>query len=794
MKCLLLAASLLASACAVADAGWEMFDRRVGMFVHWGVYASLGYHEQARMRLFIPREVYAKRALPDFTADKFRGDDLVDVAESLGAEYIVITTKHHDGFCLWDTKATDFNSVNSPAKRDLIKEVAEACHRRGMKLGFYYSNPDWHHPNAFNVRSSHQTPPATGDVPDMAKYKAFVRQQITELLSNYGEICCLFWDIPTHVEAPEMNELVRRLQPGIRINDRGWGSSGDYSTPERDLPAGQAFRRPTEACDSVGARSWGYRANEDYRTVGYCTRAIDHFLSLGGNFLLNVGPKADGTVPPEARALLKRTGDWYRRVREAYRDVKTVETNVKADDPVVMTRRGNTVYVHCPKGLSQTGLDLRAIRILPQKAVVLNDGAPVTSDLDVIPHNYVTCRKTLHLGNIDADRYANETVVIRLDFAEDPFEAAGVDPVVVGDALYDARQNPLRNLDAWRRTVDAAKGPVICTTPAPRGLAKDSEARRASQAVAEEVFKLADNARILYRDVRPHFLKADGGLRTELYEADGLSLNALGRARLEELVHPLRSWIAAGSTNPPPATKFGYKEANRSRIHFRRGEKDNGARWWWERVMRNLDRRDALCRENGGRLDLLLIGDSISHRWEYDDSGAPVYERLCRGRQVMNMANGGDGRRSQRWLVDNGMIDGLQAKVVSICLGANDHNYRWADDSPAAVARDIGELIALVRGKMPEAKILLMPINPRLAGTEDQAKMWENDVKTNALLKELADGERVVYFDISEPMRAAIGGDLELRKSLTTDFVHLSRKMFERWYELLEPHLPKAER
>ena len=426
MKFLFILACALTTACSAADAGWKMFDRRVGMFVHWGVYASLGYHEQARMRLFMPRDEYAKKALPGFTADKFRGDDLVDAAESLGAEYIVVTTKHHDGFCLWDTKATDFNAVNSPAKRDLIKELADACHRRGMKLGFYYSNPDWHHPNAYNKLSSHQTPPEAGDVPDMEKYKAFVRQQITELLSNYGEICCLFWDIPTRIEAPEMNELVRRLQPGIRINDRGWGSAGDYSTPERDLPAGKAFRRPTEACDSVGARSWGYRANEDYRTVSYCTRSIDHFLSLGGNFLLNVGPKADGTVPDEARTLLKKTGDWYRRVREAFRDVTTVETDVKADDPTVMTRRGNTVYVHCPKGLAQTGLDLRAIRILPQKAVVLNDGAPVSCDLDVIPHNYESRQRTLHLGNLAADRYANEAVVIRLDFAEEPLCGAAV--------------------------------------------------------------------------------------------------------------------------------------------------------------------------------------------------------------------------------------------------------------------------------------------------------------------------------------------------------------------------------
>ena len=411
--------------CAVALSGfaadgWRMFDRRVGMFVHWGVYASLGYHEQARMRLFLSREDYRKQAMPKFTAEKFNADAFVDIAESLGATYIVITSKHHDGFCMWDTRTTDFNCMQSPAKRDIIRELADACRRRGMKLGLYYSNPDWNQPNAFNILSTHQVTPEQGDVPDMEKYRAYVKAQVTELLSNYGEIVCFFWDIPTRIKSPEMNELVRRLQPGIMIDDRGWGSAGDYSTAERIPPREGAPARPIEACDSVGARAWGYRANEDYHTVGYCTRAIDRFLSIGGNFLLNVGPKADGEIPAEARTLLKRTGDWYGRVKEAFTDVETLwRKPEKEGDMYVLTRRGRTVYVHCPEGLEQSGLDLRPFSQLPAKAVVLNDGAVLKTDLAIIPRNYMTRQKTLHVGGIDADRYANECVVIRLDFSED---------------------------------------------------------------------------------------------------------------------------------------------------------------------------------------------------------------------------------------------------------------------------------------------------------------------------------------------------------------------------------------
>ena len=396
---------------------WRMFDRRVGMFVHWGAYSVLGYHEQARWRLKMSRADYRK-AVSGFSAERFSADELVAAAESLGADYIVLTAKHHDGFCMWDTRTTDFCVMNTPAKRDLVREVADACRRRGMKLGFYFSNPDWNHPNGYNSLSSHQAPLEPGDVPDMEVFKAFVKAQITELMTSYGEICCLFWDIPTHIDAPEMNALVRRLQPGIMIDDRGWGAGGDYSTPERSMPPGSAFASPTEACDSVGARSWGFRANEDYRTAAYCARSIDRMLSRGGNFLLNVGPKADGTLPQEARDLLARTGDWYRRVRESYRDVTTEPWLVKGEK-VLVTRRGATVYVHCAMGLDKTGLDLAPLDILPERATVLNDASPVECELVIMPERWRSGRRTLHLKDIQVEKYSNESTVIRLDFPDD---------------------------------------------------------------------------------------------------------------------------------------------------------------------------------------------------------------------------------------------------------------------------------------------------------------------------------------------------------------------------------------
>ena len=399
-----------------AAAEWEMFDRRLGMFIHWGIYSENGWHEQEEMRRRVPRGEY-ERAAERFAAENFDAAAFVRAAESLGAEYIVFTAKHHDGFCLWDTATTDFKVTNTPARRDVLKELAGACRARGMKLGLHYSNPDWHHPNAYNPKSTHQIPPQAGDEPDLEKYRAYIKAQVTELLSDYGEIVCFFWDIPPHLEDPSMNALVRGLQPGIKINDRGW-SKGDYSTPERGIPDGAAFTNLTEACDSVGAESWGYRANEDYRTGEYLKRAADRILAMGGNYLLNVGPKPDGTIPAESLRLLEEVGGWYAKAREAFRAVETAPGAV-ADKSCFVTRRGGTVYCHYPKGLDRTGVNLRPFDRLPASCTLLNTGAKLACELEDMPSDYrLGCGKTLHVIGIPADALVGEPVVVKLEFTE----------------------------------------------------------------------------------------------------------------------------------------------------------------------------------------------------------------------------------------------------------------------------------------------------------------------------------------------------------------------------------------
>ena len=228
--------------------------RRFGLFLHFGLYAIEGWHEQDQMRRRIPRATYEK-LITRFNPVDFNPEQILDLAGSAGMEYICLTTKHHDGFCLWDTKQTAFNVMNSPYGKDIVGQLAEACHRRGFPLGLYYSVADWHQPNYPNQGRHHElAEPEAGDEPDWDTYMAYLREQVRELCTNYGELRHFFWDInvPKHRD-PGVNEMIRSLQPKIVINNRGF-DEGDFGTPEREYNQDQTerqtrFSRPSEACN-----------------------------------------------------------------------------------------------------------------------------------------------------------------------------------------------------------------------------------------------------------------------------------------------------------------------------------------------------------------------------------------------------------------------------------------------------------------------------------------------------------------------------------------------------------------
>ena len=396
-------------------------DERFGMFVHWGIYAVGGWHEQEQWRKGVPKEEYVKYA-EAFCPEENSPDAWLSLAKQAGMEYVVFTTKHHDGFCMWDTKYTDYNIMHTPYGKDILKEVSEGCKKYGLKLGLYYSVPDWNYKHSVNFGGDHQLKkPNPGDEPNEDLYKTYIKNQMTELLTNYGKIDALFWDIPPYNKDASMNEFVRSLAPGILINDRGY-SKGDYSTPERSIPKNKAFTSLTEACQSVGRQSWGYRKNEDYLSHKLLMASIDSVMSKGGNYLLNVGPDAKGRLTEEAKESLRVVGDWYRRVSESYKDAKLIDLGLPTHiNDVLVTKKDNSLYFHLPPMAESSGLALKPIDVLLEEIVVLNTGEPVSSELEYVPFYYDGSQDQtpyLHVMGIPVNRLMGEIIVIKATFKD----------------------------------------------------------------------------------------------------------------------------------------------------------------------------------------------------------------------------------------------------------------------------------------------------------------------------------------------------------------------------------------
>jgi alpha-L-fucosidase len=402
----------------------RFFENRFGMFVHWGLYAIPAVQEQILWRYRYPRVDYEK-LVGEFNPKRFEPERWLDVLQGAGMTYLCFTTKHHDGFCMWDTAETDYKVTRTPYRRDILAELAKACEKRGVLLSLYYSLPDWHHPRYPNLGRHHEMfGPRSSDRPDREAYLDYVRRQVRELLTGYGEIYQLFWDLNVaEFRDQSLNDMVRELQPGILINDRGPGRA-DYGTPERHVPEAMVFDSPTEACQAMGRESWGYREGESYYSNAFLMSSIDKILAMGGNYLLNVGPKADGTLPEENVESLGRIGDWHGRVREAFDGtipcsymLQKAETKHFRYDRVFLTRRDNVFYVHCPDPLQTTDVVLPGFETEPKSAALLNDGTGLRAVVDTIPWRWQE-RPCLRLTGLPVNRITDEPLVAKIEFDE----------------------------------------------------------------------------------------------------------------------------------------------------------------------------------------------------------------------------------------------------------------------------------------------------------------------------------------------------------------------------------------
>ncbi len=329
------------------------------MFIHWGVYSQLGAGEWVMQNKEIPAATYEWLA-SEFNPIKFDAREWVSLAKAAGARYITITSRHHDGFSMFATRATLYNIVDwTPFKRDPLKELAKECQQQGIKLFFYYSQLDWHNPDYFpRGRTGH----ATGRPESGAwnRYIAFMNQQLTELLTNYGPIGGVWfdgmWDKPdADWRLADTYALIHRLQPAALIvpNHHGAPLPGeDVQTFEQDLPGANTAGFNTTTIGNLPLEtsltmndSWGFNITDRHwksvpEMIGYLVRAA----GSNTNLLLNIGPRPDGTIQPEAAQRLHAVGQWLQAYGTSIYDTRAGPVSPRSWG--VTTQRGDTVFVH----------------------------------------------------------------------------------------------------------------------------------------------------------------------------------------------------------------------------------------------------------------------------------------------------------------------------------------------------------------------------------------------------------------------------------------------------------------
>jgi len=392
-------------------------ENKFGMFIHWGLYAITGIQEQVYARMDWPQEKY-EALMHEFNPVKYNPEEWVLLAKEAGMKYICFTTKHHDGFCMWDTKYTDYNIMHTPYGKDVLKMLADACHKHGMRLSLYYSNPDWHYEYGYNPAATHQWKAVKGNEINTEIYREYIKNQITELLTNYGPIYTFFWDIPPRIYDPSLNELIRNLQPDIYINDRGW-DKGDFSTPEREYQDtdGARFTRMTEACNSVGEQSWGYRTNEDFHSMRYVLTSIDRMMAMGASYLLNVGPNAEGVITEDYAKRIRAVGDWYNRMEGCLEchEADDFDYHIKPKKYIATKKDGKT-YLHFYNAIASSAIAMKYFPSFPKQVRLMNTGEELQYAMEYLPEYFSEGRAKLylHITGIPIDELASEPIVIEI--------------------------------------------------------------------------------------------------------------------------------------------------------------------------------------------------------------------------------------------------------------------------------------------------------------------------------------------------------------------------------------------
>ena len=348
------------------DTGWFTHDR-FGMFIHWGLYSMPGRHEWIRNYEEIPNEDYEKY-FEQFNPDLFNPKEWAKAAREAGMKYFVITTKHHEGFCMWDSKYTDYKVTNTPCGRDLLREIVDAFRAEGLKVGFYHSLIDWHHPDftVDNVHPLRNRPDRAklNEGRDMARYREYLHNQVRELLTEFGKIDIIWFDFSypqwgedgkghADWDSEGLVRMIRELQPGIMINNRlDLPGGGDVITPEQntpDDPVTDENGNPVvwEGCQTFSG-SWGYHRDElTWKSAKQCIDMLINHVCRNGNLLMNVGPTSRGYIDHRAMERLKAYAEWMKYHSRSIYGCGMAEGLVEPRDcRYTYNRETNRLYLH----------------------------------------------------------------------------------------------------------------------------------------------------------------------------------------------------------------------------------------------------------------------------------------------------------------------------------------------------------------------------------------------------------------------------------------------------------------
>jgi alpha-L-fucosidase len=326
----------------VADRARRMqwwHQAKFGMFIHWGLYSVHGRRVWATELEGIEMAEWEQLA-KQFVPQPHPAREWARLARQAGQKYMIMCTKQHDGFCLFDTKLTDFCAPRQACGRDLVREYVDAARAEGLRVGFYYSLMDWHHPDGARCEVDEAAP---------QRFVEYTHGQIKELLTNYGKVDILWYDMPWPLDAKgweseNMNQMVFSLQPDIIVNNHN-KLPGDFSTPEQEIRP-EKGGRAWEACDTMND-SWGYHpADDNWKRSRTVVRNLITCARNGGNYLLNIGPRPDGSVPQESLEILNAVGKWMARNGPTIYEAEPSEGFWWWHNYANYTRKGNTLYFH----------------------------------------------------------------------------------------------------------------------------------------------------------------------------------------------------------------------------------------------------------------------------------------------------------------------------------------------------------------------------------------------------------------------------------------------------------------